>query len=426
MYDLAVIGLGLIGSGALRHGAERATVVGIGPAEPPDWPNHRGPFASHYDSGRITRRLDAEQIWAVLASRAIAQYPLIEKQSGLRFHYPSGLMFVRRDEAGIANLHRVAKELGIELETVGAAQRSTEPLPTAPGRSSLSFPAGYTIVAEPAPAGAIDPRTMIEAQHRAAQASGADIVREAVTSIEPTGDGFVVTAQSADPIRARRILIAAGAYTNSLLADGFMEAKVVEGKVPEGLNIDPLATAVRPEVIVKGRIGEAEARRLADMPSVIYLLDNPELDDVYVVPPMQYPDGQWYIKIGGSHRGASVFDDPAAMNRWMSSDIPARQLDALRGVLTEMLPAVDFLHWEARPCLISDTASGLPYVDIVADGVTVAAGGNGHAAKSADAIGAVAVDLALTGRWNDQDLDANRFAARHGAYTPPAGSRHGN
>ena len=62
--EVAVVGLGLIGAGALRHlAAASIGAVGIGPAEPPELASHTGVFASHYDSGRITRKLDARFQW---------------------------------------------------------------------------------------------------------------------------------------------------------------------------------------------------------------------------------------------------------------------------------------------------------------------------------------------------------------------------
>ena len=88
--DAAVIGLGLIGSAATRHLAQAGcTLVGIGPAEPVEWNSHLDPFASHYDSGRVTRRLDARREWAILASRSIDEYGAIESPSGISFHRSS-------------------------------------------------------------------------------------------------------------------------------------------------------------------------------------------------------------------------------------------------------------------------------------------------------------------------------------------------
>ena len=75
-YDTAVVGLGLVGAAALRQiSATGRHCVGIGPTEPLEWSTHRGVFASHYDSGRITRRLDKRREWALLAARAIDAYP---------------------------------------------------------------------------------------------------------------------------------------------------------------------------------------------------------------------------------------------------------------------------------------------------------------------------------------------------------------
>ncbi len=402
-----MVGLGLIGSGALRHAAlaDSCSVIGIGPGEPSNWGAHTGPFASHYDSGRITRRLDARREWAILADRAIKQYPVIEAVSDVPFHDPCGLMFVRRDEAGIANQREVADALDIPI-TIESSEKRRHSLP------QLHFPDGYTTLREPAPAGAIDPRKLVLAQLTAARRAGATVVDDVVTEIQSIDGGFRLRLTTdAKPVEVDRVLITAGSYGNSLLPTG------------------AVAAAVRPEAIVKGEVSEATARSL-QVPSFIYLLDNPYLDDVYVVPPTLYPDGRWYIKIGGSRAGAANLETSDQMASWMRGDDPDNhadhQIKIMRDVLTTVLADVEFLSWSAKPCLITDTASDLPFVDTVAPGLTIAFGGNGHAAKSSDAIGALAVGLALAGEWTDPDLDASQFQAQLGSYQPADGSRHGN
>ena len=62
-----------------------------------------------------------------------------------------------------------------------------------------------------------------------------------------------------------------------------------------------------------------------------------------------------------------------------------------------------------KPCLIPDTPTKLPYLEIVEPGLVMAVGGNGYAAKSADAIGALAAGLVRNGEWTDADLDARSF-----------------
>ena len=95
IYDIAVIGKGLVGSAALRHltlNCPELNVCVIGPDEPRNRKTHVGVFSSHYDQGRITRVLDPSPLWGKLARESIARYPLIESASGLQFHYRAGCL----------------------------------------------------------------------------------------------------------------------------------------------------------------------------------------------------------------------------------------------------------------------------------------------------------------------------------------------
>ena len=57
-FDFVVVGKGMMGAAAARHLAMTgATVALVGRGEPADWQKHDGVFASHYDSGRITRTI---------------------------------------------------------------------------------------------------------------------------------------------------------------------------------------------------------------------------------------------------------------------------------------------------------------------------------------------------------------------------------
>ena len=58
-----------------------------GPDEPPDRAAHAGVFGSHYDEGRITRILDSDRIWALLAQRSMARYRDLERQSGIAYYH---------------------------------------------------------------------------------------------------------------------------------------------------------------------------------------------------------------------------------------------------------------------------------------------------------------------------------------------------
>ncbi len=394
--DVAVVGLGLIGSAALRHLAQHGhSVVGIGPPEPERPSEHRGPFASHYDSGRVTRRLDARYEWAELASRSIVEYPGLEARSGIRFHHPVGFLFVRNDPTGIDHQRAV----------IGLLHLPVDVFPSERLESEYRFPAGFTVLAEPAPAGFVDPRLMLAAQLAVAEHDGATIRQSSVEALERVGARFRVRCDDGSSVEADRVLLATGPYLNDL--------------VPQRL-----ASRVVPEAVVLGRVAPAEAARLAGLPSMVYLPDQPGYEDVYVVPPVRYPDGHAYVKIGGSIVGVAAMETADEKRVWMSGLAADQHLPRLRTMLETVLPGVAFESFSAKPCLITDTAHNLPYVDQVEDGLFVAVGGNGHAAKSSDAIGALAAGLVVTGEWPDAALERRSFRAVFGAVQADSVGRH--
>jgi sarcosine oxidase len=381
-YDVAVVGLGLVGAAALRHlAATGRRCIGIGPAEPVDWSTHDGVFASHYDSGRITRKLDKRREWAVLAGRAIEVYPEIESASGVRFHSPVGVLMADIDADRIAVITAVAADLGV------AFQR-TEPGQTI-GDDRVSVPEGATVLREPAPGGFIDPRRMLAAQCAVAQQDAAEILSRQVAGVEPrSGTGWSVHTVDGTTVETDQVVVAAGPHADEL----------------DGLPLRPLIDVVA-ETVVLARVSPGELARLAGLPSLI-------VDDVsehfYVVPPTVYPDGQVYVKLGATRHDRRVLGPPDR-RRWMTGTEHEADLEWLRSLLLGVLPGLKVDTWSTKPCLIPDTPTKLPYLQIVEPGLVMAVGTNGYAAKSADAIGALAAGLVVNGCWTDTDLDEAAF-----------------
>ncbi|MEY2399938.1 MAG: hypothetical protein QOJ08_49 [Ilumatobacteraceae bacterium] len=380
-YDVAVIGAGLVGGAVLRYlSAAGLRSVGVGPPEPADWATHDGVFASHYDSGRITRRLDKRREWAVLAGRAIEAYPGIEARSGISFHQPVGVLMADVDADRLGVVAAVADGLGVKYERFEAGESW--------GDDRVSIPSGATVLREPAPGGFIDPRRMLAAQLALARGHGADVVGEQVDGIDRSGDGWSVRTTAGTVVEAKQVVVAAGPHADEI----------------EGLPSKPLIDVVA-ETVVLARISGAERRRLAGLPSVI--VDG--LDDhLYIVPPTKYPDGQFYVKLGATRHDHRVLSSPERRT-WMTGTEHEADLDWLRGLLLGVLPDLKADTWSTKPCLIPDTPTKLPYLEIVERGLVMAAGTNGYAAKSADAIGAVAAGLVLNGSWTDTDLDEQAF-----------------
>ena len=82
--DVIVVGNGLIGAATARHLADAGHEVAlIGPGEPEDHSTHRGPFASHYDEGRLVSAVGRDPIWASLARRSIDSFASNRSQADL-------------------------------------------------------------------------------------------------------------------------------------------------------------------------------------------------------------------------------------------------------------------------------------------------------------------------------------------------------
>jgi sarcosine oxidase len=392
IYDVVVVGNGMFGAASARYLSARGVrVVAVGPDEPADWKTHDGVFASHYDQARITRVIDADPVWAQLAQRSIAAYPELEEQSGITFHHRSGGVWIYPPvPAALARVQQadaVGRTLGAEFDRLTDKD-------VAARFPFLQVPSNAVTLWERGAAGHIDPRAMVRAQLAIAGQQGATILRQTVTSYTRRNGVFEVTTDGGNLVRGAKLLIAAGAYTNHLLAR-------------------PLAMQRKARTVLLAEIDEPEARRLKALPStILWLADDPVLDSVYSTPAVRYPDGKVCIKIGGSRHTPYLLETPQQFRQWFQGSGDAEELAALQNVLLFMLPGLRATSYGAKCCVVAYTAHNRPYIDrLDVDEGFVVAGGCGAGAKSCDEIGRVAAGLVATGAWS-YELPAETFAAR--------------
>jgi glycine/D-amino acid oxidase-like deaminating enzyme len=385
---VVVIGKGLIGSAAARHLAQQsAGVVLLGPDEPVVRADHRDVFGSHYDEGRIYRILDGDPIWGRLAERSIARYAVIEAQSGIHFHERVGMLAadLRTPPALAAAYARTGEELGASFERLASAELAAR-------FPYLRFDAATVGLYERPTGGHLSPRRMVAAQSAAAERHGAMVVREPVHALTVEPGGVAITTATGRVVRAERALVATGGFAN------------VHAVLPR-----PLDIVVRGRTIVLAEVAGALLERLRPMPSLIVDGSAP-LGDPYLLPPIEYPDGRWYVKLGTGefeHR-LETLDE---LGEWFRSPGAAEDREALHRTLVALIPDLAGAPIHTDTCAVTATASGYPYVDLLAGGrVCVAVGGNGKAAKSADEIGRLAAELLLHGEWHDE-LPAEAFKA---------------
>ncbi|WP_419921184.1 NAD(P)/FAD-dependent oxidoreductase [Candidatus Poriferisodalis sp.] len=377
-FEVAVVGRGLIGSAAARHLAEDGRSVAlIGPGEPVDYATSSGPFASHYDEGRITRMIDPDPTWSQLAIRSIARYADIEERSGVPFHTGAGLVYASAEpRADLA----LALELDIDAREVTATEVAE--------RFGIAMSSAEPIILESAPAGHINPRRMIVAQNRLASAAGGVIVDAPVSAAAPTRNGVQLTVGN-DTMLADCVLFCTGAWAAELVAVDL-----------------PLERTLRTILLAE----------LDDGPPLPSLISRAETDsdrDVYWVPPVRFPDGRIMLKIGGYDRSVGRATDPADVVDWFRSGGSPTEADGLEDRLRVLLPDRTIRSRDMKPCVVTDTPHGLPWIDWIDDRVAVAIGGCGSAAKSADEIGRLAGTLFADEGWTDPVLKLASFTPSH-------------
>ena len=363
----------MIGAAAARHLAKGGhDVTLIGPGEPDARSNHTGVFASHYDEGRITRLLDPHPVWEELAAASLGRYAEIEAESGIAFYAPVGLLIgAPEGDAYLAKLRAVRDAAGVACrELTGSAFRQAFPY--------LNFADDMVMLHQETDAGHISPRRLVAAQTRAAKAHGATLVDEIVLSVR---GNRVETAEGVQQFD--RVLVACGAFTNAVLER-------------------PLALSPLARTVTLFELDEDEAARLAAMPSVIFR--TPDNSSPYMLPPIRYPDGKMYLKLGGEPVDVPLAQGAEMQDWFQSTGDPGVGMFHMER-MADVMPDLRFAacHWDS--CAVTYTTTALPYIADLGDGVCVAAGGCGGAAKSSDEIGRLAAQTVL-GHVDD------RFAAQ--------------
>lgn len=392
MFDCLVIGKGLFGAAVTRHlsrVAERVAV--LGPDEPRTWKDHDGVFASHYDQGRIVSTTGPDAVWNALAELSVAEYRAIEEASGIPFYVPIGLMRVCREDSPRIRQHLTPSSSRAENAAVARFITAQEAL----AQYRLRFPNGYRIVVENAPSGYLNPREMIQGQLVLAEAAGATIIRETGTKLV-LGDHIVVNTREGNRYASRKVLLATGAYINCF--------ELLDRK---------LACRVKSETTLLGRVSESESVHLHEMPPVVYEVDSPVLSSIYLLPPIRYPDGNYYVKLGCNTKFDRFLGDFDEMRTWMTHGDGDLVEKEMQEAVLALIPELDVIDWRTKHCLVTYTPSGKPFIDAVEPGrVYVAVGGNGKGAHPSDAIGRIAAQLVIEDEWRSA-LDRDPFRVQY-------------
>ena len=380
MYDFIVIGAGLFGAAAARYLSQQSDNVAIiGPAEPPDWSAHNGVFSSHYDQGRLAGYFGTDATWTALDQASIDQYVPLQEASGVEFYDSRGLI-------------SIPAKGDIPHYKYGDVAVKTYTNDTLPDHIALTIPEDHTAWFEPAPSGYINPRQMIRAQLTVAKQQGCAIIRQTVQSVKNVGPHVEIVCMNGDHYQTQKVLLATGAFTNCL---DLLPRKV--------------ALRVKPETTILAQVSASEAERMQYVPPLNYRIDSDEIHGIYLAPPVLYPDGNYYLKMGCDTRSDRLFTTLQEMQTWFIDGNTDQHKAAMKVGLRELFPDMEVISWITKPCIVCYSPFGKPYISAVDDErIYLTTAGNGSGAHPSDAIGRLAADLVLNGKWMSE-LDHGEF-----------------
>jgi sarcosine oxidase len=366
-YDVAVIGLGAMGSAALSTLARRGVrAIGIERFTPG---HDRG--SSHGETRVIRLGYMEHPSYVPLLTRTYELWRELEAASGRRLLHITGIAEIGPpDGMVVAGTLLASRTHGLPHEVL-KADALMERFP------AFRVPSGYVGVVQP-DGGYLTPEPAIEAQLALAKAAGAEIrIGTKVDRITPLGNG-VRADIGGDSIAADKVIVSAGARVKQLLPDLPVQLRITRQVMAwfQPLEASPFGPGRFPVFLLENRHGVH-----------------------YGFP----PHGSDAVKIA-KHHHADEAVDPDSYDRTVSPVDEAM----IRAAVSDHIPAANGRLVTARTCLYTVTPDGDFIIDRMpgARDIIVASPCSGHGFKFAPVIGEILADLAIIGTTRH---DISRF-----------------
>jgi sarcosine oxidase len=367
-FDVAVIGLGAMGSATLwRLAARGARAIGIDRFVPP---HNRG--SSHGESRIIRSAYFEDPAYLPLLREAFPLWQALEEESDRHLLTMTGAAMIGRPTSEvIRGAQRTATAYALPHRLLSGAD------------AARAFPQHRLrrddVVFHEDMGGVLHPERAVAAALHTARGRGAHVLTDTtVQAVEAHNGGVRITTDGA-VIEARSAVVCAGAWTARLL--------------PE------LAPHLWVERQVNAWFPMHDAGEFAAEGFPVFIR---EMDDDHYLYGIPSPDGT--VKLAVHHEGVQV--DPDTMSRDVTDD----DLAPLRDHAQHWMLAMDANPVRSIVCMYTNTPDEHFVVDTLphAQPITVVSACSGHGFKFAPIIGDIAADLALHGKTA---RDISRFSS---------------
>ena len=377
-YDMAIVGLGGIGSAIAAHCAGRgASVVGLEKFGPI---HDRG--SSHGKSRMIREAYFEDAAYVALVLRSYELWRELERKTAEQLLRITGVLSVGREESEIiSGTRRSAAEHELKLETWSRrqVQERYPSLRLLPDEVALFEAEG----------GVLDPERAVGAHLKVAQTAGAHLrFQTSMRTWDANESGITIDLDNDTRISARTLILSLGPWFKETMA-----ALGVPLRIQRNVQawFSPSATSYKAD----------------NFPA--FLLDRAGLP----APLYGFPDFGDGVK--AAFHGFGQLTTADELDREIDA---GRDVEPIARAMEEWMPGAAATVREAKPCMYSLTPDGNFVIDRHPQhaNVILCGGFSGHGFKFAPVIGEIAADLALDGasRHRIDFLSLKRFALTPG------------
>lgn len=378
-YDIAIAGLGGIGSAIAAHCAKRgASVIGL---EQFGVAHDLG--SSHGQSRMIRQAYFEDPAYVPLVLRSYELWHALEKEAGTQLLRLTGVLSVGEEGSKIiSGTKRAAGQHKLALEELSQSEvRKRYPtLSLEPNEIALLEPDG----------GVLDPEGAIRAHIRVAQRAGAQLrFQTSLRDWKADASGVTLHLEEGSVVSARTLVLSLGPWFKQTLA--------------------ALHVGLRVQRNVQAWFSpSSHAYDAGRFPA--FLLDRAGL----AAPLYGFPDFGGGVK--AAFHGAGELTTADKLDREV--DI-ARDVTPIVRIMEQWMPGATATFREAKPCMYSLTPDGNFVIDRHPEhpNVILCGGFSGHGFKFAPVVGEVAADLAFDSESRHQIdfLSLKRFPATRGS-----------
>jgi glycine/D-amino acid oxidase-like deaminating enzyme len=376
-FDVIVIGKGLIGSAAAKYLSRESNKIAIiGTDEPTDF-EKADIFSSHYDSGRVFRQLGKTPAMTSINYQANLEYPRLEKESDIDFHSKNGCLYVNPygTDDYLNTVEKKSKTHQVKMDRYSSGKAIKQDF------HFLNFPDKSNGMFESSPSGHINPRLLIKAQLKIVEKNNGTVINGIVNELIYKSAYTIVKTVDGRTFECKKVIFSMGAFTNYF---GLLKKK--------------LDLTLKGETVILAQIDKEDVERAKRIPSLLYEINTSEIEGIYATQPIQYPDGNYYLKVGANLPQDIYFNNGLEeIKKWFVNGNSDENIPIMKSHLKNIFIDLKFTKILSKRCVLTRTnsKSGNPFISTLKKGISYIALGNAWSGGNSDGIGYTVAMLAL-------------------------------